>query len=141
MAERIAVIGAGAWGTTLARMLAAGGHPVTLWAHRPEAAEEMARDGENRRYLPGHPFPAGLVVTGDAAELRNPHRLYVLAVPSAHVRETLRRVAGDLGPATRRSVPRAWADGTASTYNRCGIVSSAASPVTRSPGGNGYPGR
>jgi len=100
MAERIAVIGAGAWGTTLARMLAAGGHPVTLWAHRPEAAEEMARDGENRRYLPGHPFPAGLVVTGDAAELRNPHRLYVLAVPSAHVRETLRRVAGDLGPAT-----------------------------------------
>lgn len=100
MAERIAVIGAGAWGTTLARMLAAAGHPVTLWAHRPEAAEEMERDGENRRYLPGHPFPQGLHVTGDAGELRGDLRLYVLAVPSAHARGTLRRVAGHLAPGT-----------------------------------------
>jgi glycerol-3-phosphate dehydrogenase (NAD(P)+) len=100
MAERIAVIGAGAWGTTLARMLAAADHPVTLWAHRPEAAQEMARDGENRRYLPDRPFPPGLLVSGDAAELNTPHRLYVLAVPSAHARETLRRVAGELAPGT-----------------------------------------
>ncbi len=100
MAERIAVIGAGAWGTTLARMLAAAGHPVTLWAHRPEAAEEMARDGENRRYLAGHPFPEGLGVTGDAAALTEPHRLYVLAVPSAHARNTLRGVASQLAPDT-----------------------------------------
>ncbi|MGH2488659.1 MAG: NAD(P)H-dependent glycerol-3-phosphate dehydrogenase, partial [Candidatus Limnocylindria bacterium] len=98
MAERIAVIGAGAWGTTLARMLAAAGVPVTLWAHRPEAAEEMVRDGENRRYLPGHPLPPGLLVTGDAAQLAVPHRLFVLAVPSAHARETLRRIAGQLAP-------------------------------------------
>jgi len=100
MTERIAVIGAGAWGTTLARMLAAADHRVTLWAHRPEAAQEMARDGENRRYLSGHPFPPALLVTGDPAELTVPHRLYVLAVPSAHVRETLRRVAGELAPET-----------------------------------------
>jgi glycerol-3-phosphate dehydrogenase (NAD(P)+) len=100
MVERIAVIGAGAWGTTLARMLATAGHPVTLWAHRPEAAEEMTRDGENRRYLPEHPFPPGLLVTGDAAELKTPHRLYVLAVPSAHARKTLRRIAGELAPET-----------------------------------------
>jgi len=99
MTERIAVIGAGAWGTTLARMLAAAGHPVALWAYRPEAAEVMAREGENRRYLPGRPFPPGLLVTGDAAELAGA-RLYVLAVPSAHVRETLRRVAGELAPGT-----------------------------------------
>lgn len=100
MTKRIAVIGAGAWGTTLARMLAAGGVPVTLWAHRPEAADEMARDGENRRYLPGHSFPSGLRVTGDAAELGGPHGLYVLAVPSAHARDTLRGVAGQLAPRT-----------------------------------------
>jgi glycerol-3-phosphate dehydrogenase (NAD(P)+) len=100
MAERIAVIGAGAWGTTLARMLAAAGHPVTLWAHRPVAAEEMARARENRRYLPGHPFPPGILVTGDAAHLTAPHRLYVLAVPSAHARDTLRSVAGSLASGT-----------------------------------------
>lgn len=100
MAERIAVIGAGAWGTTLARMLAADDHPVTLWAHRPEAAAEMARDGENHRYLPDHRFPPGLLVTGDDAELAAPHRLYVLAVPSAHAREVLRRLAGRLASET-----------------------------------------
>ena len=93
MTERIAVIGAGAWGTTLARMLAAE-QPVTLWAHRPEAAAEMARDGENRRYLAGHPFPPGLTVDRRRPPTcRTPSRLLILAVPSAHVRETLRRVA------------------------------------------------
>jgi glycerol-3-phosphate dehydrogenase (NAD(P)+) len=96
MTERIAVIGAGAWGTTLACMLADAGHPVTLWAHRPEAAEEMHRDGVNSRYLAEHPFPPGLLVTGDAAELVVSHRLYVMAVPSAHVRATLRRLSGHL---------------------------------------------
>jgi glycerol-3-phosphate dehydrogenase (NAD(P)+) len=81
-------------------MLAAGGHPVTLWAHRPEAAAELARDGENRRYLPGHPFPDGLTVSGDPADLGAADRLVVLAVPSAHVRGTLARVAGALAPST-----------------------------------------
>ncbi len=96
MTERIAVLGAGAWGTTLACMLAAAGHPVTLWAHRPEAADEMRRDRENSHYLAEHAFPPGLLVTGDAAELVVAHRLYVLAVPSAHVRATLHRLSGHL---------------------------------------------
>ncbi|HEY7452111.1 MAG TPA: NAD(P)H-dependent glycerol-3-phosphate dehydrogenase [Candidatus Limnocylindria bacterium] len=100
MTDRIAVLGAGAWGTTLARMLAAGGHPVTLWAHRPEAAAELARDRENRRYLPGHPFPEALTVTGEDASLTDATRLLVLAVPSAHARYSLRRVAPHLPPGT-----------------------------------------
>jgi glycerol-3-phosphate dehydrogenase (NAD(P)+) len=91
--DRITVIGAGAWGTTLARMLAQSGHQVTLWAHRPEAAAEMAAAGENRRYLPGHPFPPGLRVTGDDDALGEGARLLVLAVPSAHARDSLRRLA------------------------------------------------
>jgi glycerol-3-phosphate dehydrogenase (NAD(P)+) len=98
--ERIAVIGAGAWGTTLARMLAQAGHPVTLWAHRPEAAAEMDAAGENRRYLPGHPFPVGLAVSGDPSHLRAPHRLYILAVPSAHARGALQRLGPVLAPGT-----------------------------------------
>ena len=100
MTERITVIGAGAWGTTLARMLASAGHAVTLWAHRPEAAAEMLRDGENRRYLPGQPFPRELAVTADPTALAVPHRLYVLAVPSAHARLTFRGVAAHLAPET-----------------------------------------
>jgi glycerol-3-phosphate dehydrogenase (NAD(P)+) len=79
-------------------MLATAGHPVTLWAHRPEAAAEMAGAGENRRYLPGHPFPSGLTVTGTDAELAEAGKLIVLAVPSAHARASLRRVASSLAP-------------------------------------------
>jgi glycerol-3-phosphate dehydrogenase (NAD(P)+) len=82
-------------------MLAAAGHPVTLWAHRPEAAAEMAEAGENRRYLPGHGFPPSLSVTGEDADLSAAGRLLVLAVPSAHARASLRRV----GPALVPGVP------------------------------------
>ena len=98
MTDRIAVIGAGAWGTTIARMLAGRGHPVTLWAHRRESAAEMTRDGQNRRYLPDQPFPDGLTVTGAATDLGGAHELYVLAVPSAHVRTTLQRIGDSLTP-------------------------------------------
>jgi glycerol-3-phosphate dehydrogenase (NAD(P)+) len=95
--ERFAVIGAGAWGTTLAIKLAAE-HPVTLWAHTQDAAATLLTDGENRRYLPGVPFPDGLEVTADDGSLAAPYDVYLLAVPSAHVRATLRRLAAHLRP-------------------------------------------
>lgn len=98
MSDPIAVIGAGAWGTTLAARLAAAGHSTTLWAHTPRAREEIEAERENRRYLPGVPLPEGLRVTSDEAALGGPHRLYVLAVPSAHVRGTLRRIGPSLDP-------------------------------------------
>jgi glycerol-3-phosphate dehydrogenase (NAD(P)+) len=98
MTDQIAVIGAGAWGTTLAIMLAAAERPVTIWAHSPERNEELARERENRRYLPGVPFPPNIRVATDDAFLAEPHRAYLLAVPSAHLRETLRLVASRLDP-------------------------------------------
>ncbi|HTE66299.1 MAG TPA: 2-dehydropantoate 2-reductase N-terminal domain-containing protein, partial [Candidatus Binatia bacterium] len=52
MTDQIGVIGAGAWGTTLAVKLAGAERPVTLWAHTPEANEQLATVRENRRYLP-----------------------------------------------------------------------------------------
>jgi glycerol-3-phosphate dehydrogenase (NAD(P)+) len=90
--DQIGVIGAGAWGTTLAIKLADAERPVTLWAHTAEAGEELASIRENRRYLPGIVFPPNLRVATDDAYLSEPHRSFVLAVPSAHVRETLRRL-------------------------------------------------
>jgi glycerol-3-phosphate dehydrogenase (NAD(P)+) len=96
--DQIGVIGAGAWGTTLAVMLAAGERPVTIWAHTAEAAEQLAAERENRRYLPGITFPPNVRVATDDAFLAEPHRAYLLAVPSAHLRPTLRRLAGTLDP-------------------------------------------
>ena len=64
---KIALLGAGAWGTALA-IAAARRHPVTLWARDPVQAAEMARERCNRRYLPEVPLPAGLQVTADRDE-------------------------------------------------------------------------
>jgi glycerol-3-phosphate dehydrogenase (NAD(P)+) len=96
--DQIGVIGAGAWGTTLAVMLAAGERPVTLWAHTPEANAQLEAERQNRRYLPGVPLPANVRIATDDAYLAEPHRLYLLAVPSAHLRGSLQRLAGTLDP-------------------------------------------
>jgi len=95
MTDQVGVVGAGAWGTTLAIKLAAAERPVTLWAHTAEAGEQLASVRENRRYLPGVVFPPNLRVATDDSYLSEPHRSFVVAVPSAHLRGTLRR----LGPA------------------------------------------
>jgi glycerol-3-phosphate dehydrogenase (NAD(P)+) len=98
VSDQVAIIGAGAWGTTLAVHLADAQRPVSLWAHTSEAAERLAHARTNDRYLPGITFPPNVRVVLDDAELAEPHRLYLLAVPSSHVRATLRRVASSLAP-------------------------------------------
>ena len=96
MSDQIGVIGAGAWGTTLAIQLAAAQRPVALWTHSPEAGERLAHQRRNERYLPGITFPPNLRVATDDAHLAEPYRLYVAAVPSAHLRATLRALAPSL---------------------------------------------
>jgi glycerol-3-phosphate dehydrogenase (NAD(P)+) len=111
--DQIGVIGAGAWGTTLAVALAAAQRPVSLWAHTAQANESLAHDRENRRYLPGVIFPPNLRVATDDAYLAEPHRFFVLAVPSAHVRTTLQQLTGRLYPeAPILSVVKGIEDGT-----------------------------
>ncbi len=99
MTDQIGVIGAGAWGTTLAVLLADAQRPVSLWTHSAEGAERMAHARANERYLPGVVFPPNLRVVTDDAYLAEPHRFFVLAVPSSHVRATLRSIGGRLVPA------------------------------------------
>ena len=89
MTDQIGVIGAGAWGTTLAILLADAQRPVSLRAHSTETSERLAHARTNERYLPGVVFPPNVRVVTDDAYLGEPHRFYVLAVPSAHVRSTL----------------------------------------------------
>jgi glycerol-3-phosphate dehydrogenase (NAD(P)+) len=96
--DQIGVIGAGAWGTTLAVKLAAAERPVTIWAHTAEANEELASERENRRYLPGVVLPPNVRVATEPDYLSEPHRAYLLAVPSAHLRQTVQRLADVLDP-------------------------------------------
>ena len=112
MTDQVGVLGAGAWGTTLAVLLADAERPVSLWAHSTEAAERLAHERTNERYLPGIIFPPNLRVA-DAADLAEPHRFFVLAVPSAHLRATLRDIGPQLhGGAALMSVVKGIEEGT-----------------------------
>lgn len=91
--EAVGVIGSGAWGTTLALLLAHKGIPTTLWEYRPERAAEMQQRRENVIFLPGFRFPGMLEVTSDAAKAVQGKSVLLLVTPSQRMRENLRMVA------------------------------------------------
>jgi glycerol-3-phosphate dehydrogenase (NAD(P)+) len=88
---RLAVLGAGAWGSALA-IAFAGRHAVSLWARAEDCPSEMAQARENRRFLPGFPFPASLQVESDLAAALAPADLAILAAPLAGFRGLLEQL-------------------------------------------------
>jgi glycerol-3-phosphate dehydrogenase (NAD(P)+) len=86
---RAAVLGAGSWGTTFAKVLADAGGDVTLVGRRAELVASVADRHENPDYLPGVLLPAGLRATTDAAAALDGAQIVVLAVPAQKVRENL----------------------------------------------------
>jgi glycerol-3-phosphate dehydrogenase (NAD(P)+) len=94
---RVAVVGAGAWGTTLA-ILVGRIEPVVLLAHDAEAAARIGGAGENERRLKGIALPSAVVVSADPGAIADATDLVIFAVPSAYLRETVVRVASHLAP-------------------------------------------
>jgi len=88
---RIAVLGAGAWGSALA-IAFAGRHAVSLWARDAARATEMAGRRENPRYLPACRFPVALQVTADLQAALAGADLAILAVPLAGLRPLLEKL-------------------------------------------------
>jgi glycerol-3-phosphate dehydrogenase (NAD(P)+) len=86
---RIAVLGAGSWGTAYAKVMADAGRDVVLWARRQEVATAVTGRHENPGYLPGVRLPANLTSTSDAREALDGAEAVVLAVPSQSLRENL----------------------------------------------------
>ena len=84
-----AVIGAGAWGTALANVLAANGHAVTLWAREPDVVDAVNTTRENRRFLPGTCLGDGVVATGDMARALGGAALVTYVAPSHALREVV----------------------------------------------------
>ena len=84
-----AVMGAGAWGTALAKVLADAGNDVRLWARRPEIAAEINDTHTNSGYLPGIVLPAAIRATADPAEALDGVATVLLAVPSQTLRGNL----------------------------------------------------
>lgn len=96
----VGVIGSGAWGTTLALLLAKKGLATTLWEHRPERATVIQQQRENSLFLPDFRFPDTLQVTSDIAEAVRQKDMLLLVTPSQRMRENLRILAPHLGAET-----------------------------------------
>jgi glycerol-3-phosphate dehydrogenase (NAD(P)+) len=94
---RIAVLGAGSWGTTVASLLA-GHHDCTLWARDPELASQVDEGHVNERYLPGYPLPPGLHGTADLEKAVHDIDLLVVGVPTRGFRAILTDARSYLRP-------------------------------------------
>ncbi|MCE5181286.1 MAG: NAD(P)-dependent glycerol-3-phosphate dehydrogenase [Betaproteobacteria bacterium] len=89
---KIAVFGAGAWGTALAISLAAR-HEVCLWTRNPAQLTEMSNERANRRYLPGFPFPDSLKIELKFEQALDRADLSLVVVPTAGLRPVVRQMA------------------------------------------------
>jgi glycerol-3-phosphate dehydrogenase (NAD(P)+) len=98
MGRAIGVIGAGGWGTALAKLLCEKDHAVTLWCHGEHAYREIHEQRENRSYLPGIALPATLKVTRSLKEAAEEKHALFLAMPSHHVREVMQNAAPSIAP-------------------------------------------
>ena len=97
--SRVAVVGAGSWGTALALHLAdRAGHEVVLWARRTETADAIERARENNVYLPGHRLPPGVVVTGDLGAALKGAAFVFFVTPVQASRTVYRQAIGHLEP-------------------------------------------
>jgi len=84
--DKIAVIGAGSWGTTLAALLAGNGHDVTLWVYEKDLAERMKETGVNDVFLPGYDLPENLKISNDIHDVLNNAKYILSVIPSQHTR-------------------------------------------------------
>jgi glycerol-3-phosphate dehydrogenase (NAD(P)+) len=87
--ERVGVVGAGAWGTALAKLIAEKGYPVSLWVWERDLAMTMARERENSLYLPGIELPETLEITTSFAEVAQGRSTLLLVTPSHILRSVL----------------------------------------------------
>jgi len=91
--SRVAVLGAGSWGTTLAVHLVGAGHHASIWGNDPAALADLARVRENRKFLPGIALPEGVKVQPKLEAALDGADFTLFVVPSQAVREVSRRVA------------------------------------------------
>lgn len=85
---RIAILGAGSWGTALSVVLSGARkpHEISLWAHNAQLAETLERQRENTTYLAGALLPDGMRATHDMAKALNGAQIVIGAIPSVHAR-------------------------------------------------------
>jgi glycerol-3-phosphate dehydrogenase (NAD(P)+) len=89
---RIAVLGAGSWGTTLAILLGHNHHHVSLWGHRADHVQALQERRENAILLPGIPIPASIEITDDLERALHGAEMIVAAIPAQFLRHTAEKI-------------------------------------------------
>jgi glycerol-3-phosphate dehydrogenase (NAD(P)+) len=103
--ERVAVIGAGSWGTALALLLCRNGHRVRMWSHDHAQIDLLLAERENRTFLPGFPLPDSLLPTADLGSAVEDATAVLVVVPS----QFFATVVAQLAPMLPPSLGIAWA--------------------------------
>jgi glycerol-3-phosphate dehydrogenase (NAD(P)+) len=103
--QKIAILGAGSWGTALAILAARNGCQVLLWGHSPNHIALLHQHRQNQRYLPGLSFPDNITVTDDLKQITQFSDLMLVCVPSQVFKNTLLA----LKPYSTDNIAIAWA--------------------------------
>ena len=122
----ISVLGAGAWGTVLARLLQLSQNRVTLWGHCAAHLENLRRTKCNEKYLPGIELPSELALETDIASAISSAECIVIAVPSEGFRNVTTHLASFSGPLI--SVTKGIEHGSGLTM--CGVIAENAPKAT-----------
>ncbi|HEY2949032.1 MAG TPA: NAD(P)H-dependent glycerol-3-phosphate dehydrogenase [Micromonosporaceae bacterium] len=129
MTSRVAVIGAGSWGTTFAKVLADAGSDVTIWARREDVVKAIREYGTNPEYLPAVRLPDRVTATSDAGFAIKGAELVVLAIPSQTLRGNLAEWAQFVAPdATLVSLMKGVELGTSKRMSEVIVETARVSP-------------
>ena len=107
MERKIAILGAGSWGTAIALLAARNGCQTLLWGHNASHVASIALDRENKRYLPDYPFPDNISLTADLKEVANFSSVILVSVPSHAFKNTLTELKSHLSETDLKKI--AWA--------------------------------
>ncbi len=102
--KKIAVLGAGSWGTVLANLLVKNGHQVTLWTHRADQATEIMTQQTNHRYLADFKLDPRLVATADLAAALADVEVILFVIPTNATRQVARKVVTVLQRSQRQPI-------------------------------------
>lgn len=90
----ISVIGAGSWGTTIAKLLGEKGYDTQLWAYETDLVEEINTKNENTKYLPGTALPKTIKATNSLEEAASNAEVIITAIPSQFLRNIAKKFSG-----------------------------------------------
>ena len=97
---KITLCGGGSWGTAIARLLANKDHDLNFYIRNKEVIEDIRKNRENTKYLPGAKFERDINLTNDLESVLSDIDVFVIAVPTSSIRDILKQIEGKISKET-----------------------------------------